>query len=177
MNLNKVFLIGRLTQDPEVRNTPTGQSVATVRIATNRVWNDQASGQKREAVEYHTIVAWGRLGEICGQYLKKGAMALFEGRLQTRSWDDKQTGTKRYATEVVAENMQIGPRPMGTGGSTPSAMPAMGGMGDVRRPAPVAQNHGPAMEPDIPVINEEELTVSGMEEEESKPIKDTDLPF
>ena len=178
MNLNTVFLIGRLTQDPEVRNTPTGQSVATVRIATNRVWNDQASGQKREAVEYHTIVAWGRLGEICGQYLKKGAMALFEGRLQTRSWDDKQTGAKRYATEVVAENMQIGPRPMGAGGSAPSSMPSMGGMGDVRRPAPVASSHAPAaMEPDIPVINEEELTISGMEEEEQKPIKDTDLPF
>jgi single-strand DNA-binding protein len=178
MNLNKVFLIGRLTQDPEVRNTPSGQSVATVRIATNRVWNDQASGQKKEAVEYHTIVAWGRLGEICSQYLKKGSMALFEGRLQTRSWDDKQTGAKRYATEVVAENMQIGPRPMGAGGPSSSPMPAMGGgMGDVRRPAPMAASREPMMEADIPVINEDELTVSGTEEEEQKPIKDTDLPF
>jgi len=173
MNLNKVMLIGRLTQDPEVRSTPSGQQVCTVRMATNRTWNDQATHQKREAVEYHSVVAWGRLAEICGQYLKKGGLAYFEGRLQTRTWQDAQ-GQKRYTTEIVAENMQIGPRPSGvSGGYSPS--PVSGGpeVSDVRRPNNIAQ---PAVEPEIPVIQEDELTISGVEEE-PKPIKDTDLPF
>ena len=165
MNLNKVFLIGRLTQDPEVRSTPSGQQVATIRMATSRVWNDQATRQKREATEFHTIIAWGRLAEICGQYLKKGGLALFEGRLQTRSWDDKNTGAKRYVTEIVAENMQLGPRQYGAP-TAPQGAP----VSDVRRPA------APNAEPEIPVINEDELTVAGIEEE-PKQIKDTDLPF
>ena len=167
MNLNKVFLIGRLTQDPELRTTPSGQSVTTVRMATNRVWNDQATKQKREATEFHTIICWGRLAEICGQYLKKGGLAFFEGRLQTRSWDDKQTGQKRYVTEIVAENMQIGPRPSGAP-YQPSAP-----VSDIRRAPAAAKPNG---EPEIPVIQEDELTVSGIEEE-PKPINDADLPF
>jgi len=161
MNLNKVFLIGRLTQDPEVRSTPSGQQVATIRIATSRVWNDQATKQKREATEFHTIIAWGRLAEICGQYLKKGGLALFEGRLQTRSWDDKNTGAKRYVTEIVAENMQLGPRQFN---AVPASAPR------------IDSAVKPSSEPEIPVINEDELTVAGMEEE-PKQIKDTDLPF
>jgi single-strand DNA-binding protein len=173
MNLNKVFLIGRLTQDPDIRSTPSGQQVCTVKMATSRVWNDQATKQKREATEFHTIIAWGRLAEICGQYLKKGGLAMFEGRLQTRSWDDKNTGAKRYVTEIVAESMQLGPRSTNPGyaGSAP--------MNDVRPSAPAARQNNdvqPSPEPDIPVINEDELTVSGIEEE-PKPIKDTDLPF
>jgi single-strand DNA-binding protein len=172
MNLNKVFLIGRLTQDPEMRTTPSGQSVTTVRLATSRVWNDQATQAKREATEFHSIVCWGRLGEICGQYLKKGSLALFEGRLQTRSWDDKQTGQKRYMTEIVAESMQLGPRPQGAPYSPAPSAP--------RVDSPVRPSTGsgqvPQAEPDIPVINEDELTTAGIDEE-PKPIKDTDLPF
>ena len=165
MNLNKVFLIGRLTHDPEMRTTPSGQSVTTVKLATSRVWNDQATQQKREATEFHTIVCWGRLGEICGQYLKKGGLALFEGRLQTRSWDDKTSGQKRYITEIVAESMQLGPRSSNPGYTpAPTAAP--------RVDSPIR----PATEPEIPVIQEDELTTAGMEDE-SKPIKDTDLPF
>ncbi len=167
MNLNKVYLIGRLTHDPEVRSTPSGQQVATIRMATTRVWNDQATRAKREATEFHTIVAWGRLAEICSQYLKKGGLALFEGRLQTRSWDDKTTGAKRYVTEIIAESMQLGPRPYGAAPAAASARPAVS---DVKRPAM------PTTEPEIPVIQEDELTVAGIEEE-PKPIKDTDLPF
>ena len=170
MNLNKVFLLGRLTQDPEARSTPAGQSVTTVKLATNRVWNDQATHQKKEATEFHTIVCWGRLGEICSQYLKKGGLAFFEGRMQTRSWDDKTTGQKRYTTEIVAENMQIGPRPQGA--------PYQGGapVSDVRRaPAPAAARMN-SPEPEIPVIQEDELTVAGMDEE-PKPMNDADLPF
>jgi single-strand DNA-binding protein len=172
MNLNKVYLIGRLTHDPELRSTPSGQQVATVKLATSRVWNDQATKQKREATEFHTVVAWGRLAEICGQYLKKGGLAMFEGRLQTRSWDDKNTGAKRYMTEIVAESMQLGPRSANSGYS-----PANGsGITDVRRTSAPAPRTAPQSEPDIPVIQEDELTVSGIEEE-PKPIKDTDLPF
>ena len=82
MNLNKVFLIGRMAADPETRSTQSGQQVATLRIATNRVWNDK-NGQKQEQVEFHTIVAWGGLADVAGKYLKKGQLAFFEGRLQT----------------------------------------------------------------------------------------------
>lgn len=170
MNLNKVYLIGRLTRDPEVRSIPSGQQVATIGLATSRVWNDQATQQKREATEFHTIIAWGRLAEICAQYLKKGSLAMFEGRLQTRSWDDKSTGAKRHATEIVAESMQLGPRssnPGYQGGGAP--------MSDVRPARTSPAISSPAVE-DIPVINEDELTVSGVDEE-AKPIKDTDLPF
>lgn len=171
MNLNKVYLIGRLTQDPEARTTPTGQQVATVRLATSRVWNDQATHQKKEATEFHTIIAWGRLAEICSQYLKKGGLAMFEGRLQTRSWDDKTSGQKRYMTEIVAENMQLGPRTTGAAGYTPAAAsPRMDSA------MPGAKSSATSGEPEIPVINEDELTMSGIEEE-PKPIKDTDLPF
>ncbi|OGN09807.1 MAG: single-stranded DNA-binding protein, partial [Candidatus Yanofskybacteria bacterium RIFCSPHIGHO2_02_FULL_41_12] len=109
MNLNKVFLIGRLTQDPEARSTPTGQNVTTLRMATNRVWTD-ASGQRKDATEYHTVVAWRRLGEIAAQYLKKGGLVMIEGRLQTRSWTD-QSNNKRYMTEILAESLQLGPKP------------------------------------------------------------------
>jgi single-strand DNA-binding protein len=169
MNLNKVFLIGRLTHDPEMRTTPSGQSVTTVKLATSRVWNDQATQQKREATEFHTIVCWGRLGEICGQYLKKGGLALFEGRLQTRSWDDKTTGAKRYITEIVAESMQLGPRSSNPGYT---GAPRMDSVAPVQSQKPQAQS----VEPEIPVIQEDELTNSGIDEE-PKTIKDSDLPF
>lgn len=103
MDLNKAMLIGRLTRDPETRATPSGQTVSNFGLATNRVWTD-ASDQKQESVEYHNIVAWRRLAEICNQYLKKGSKIYIEGRLQTRSWDG-QDGIKRYRTEIIADNM------------------------------------------------------------------------
>ncbi len=103
MNLNKAMIIGNLTRDPETRTTPQGTNVTTFSVATNLVWND-ANGNRQEKVEYHNIVAWRKLGEICAQYLTKGSKVYIEGRLQTRSWDDQQ-GNKRYRTEIVAENM------------------------------------------------------------------------
>jgi len=103
MDLNKVMLIGNITQDPEVRTTPSGISVTSFGLATNLVWTD-ASGQKQEKAEFHNIVAWRKLAEIMGQYLHKGSKVYIEGRLQTRSWDD-QSGNKRYRTEVVVDNM------------------------------------------------------------------------
>lgn len=109
MNLNKIILVGRLTRDPEMRNTTSGQSVCTFGLATNRNWTDRASGEKKEETEYHNIVLWRKLAEIASQYLTKGATVLIEGRLQTRSWEDP-SGNKRTRTEVVAERMQLGPR-------------------------------------------------------------------
>jgi len=103
MTLNKVMLIGNLVRDPEIRNTATGKNVASFSVATSVVWKDQ-SGAKQEKAEFHNIVAWGKLAEICGQYLKKGLKVYLEGRLQTRDWAG-QDGVKRYRTEIVAENM------------------------------------------------------------------------
>lgn len=108
MNLNKAFILGNLTRDPELRQTPTGQNVATLGIATNRLWTDK-EGNKQTQVEFHSVVLWGRLAEIASQYLSKGRLVFIEGRITTRSWQDQQ-GQKKYRTEIVAENMQLGPR-------------------------------------------------------------------
>ena len=114
MDLNKVMLIGRMTKNPEVRSTTAGQSVTSFSIATNRSYKD-ASGVKQEKGEFHNIVAWGKLAEICGQYLTKGRRTYIEGRLQTRDWVG-QDGVRRYSTEIVAENMIILDAPSGAGG-------------------------------------------------------------
>jgi single-strand DNA-binding protein len=103
MNLNRAMIIGNLTRDPEVRTTTTGQNVASFGVATNHAWKD-ASGQKQEKAEFHNIVAWGKLAEICGQFLTKGRKVYVEGRLQTREWEG-QDGQKRTRTEIVCENM------------------------------------------------------------------------
>lgn len=103
MDLNKVMIIGRLTADPESKTTPTGVSVCSFSVATNKQWTDQA-GAKQKKVTFHNIVAWRKLAEICSQYLKKGAQVYIEGALETRSWDD-QAGVKRYKTEIIAEDM------------------------------------------------------------------------
>lgn len=174
MNLNKVYIIGRLTQEPETRSTQSGQNVTTLKMATNRVWNDK-SGQKQEATEFHTIVAWGRLGEIASQYLKKGGLAMIEGRLQTRSWVDK-TNNKRYTTEIIAESLQLGPR---TGGSSNDAGAGGGyqprpAMADVKRP--VATGGPKVPDSEIPIIGEDEPVSAGIEEDEVK-INEKDLPF
>ena len=109
MNLNKIFLLGRVTQNPESRTTPSGQMVCNFNMATNRVWTDKNTSQKQEKAEFHSIVLWRRLAEVASQYLTKGSLVLIEGRVQTRSWQD-QSGNKKYKTEVIAENMQLGPR-------------------------------------------------------------------
>jgi single-strand DNA-binding protein len=111
------MIIGNLTRDPELKTTPTGTSVASFAVATNFIWTDQ-SGQKQEKVEFHNIVAWRKLAEIIGQYLKKGSKVYIEGRLQTRDWTG-QDGVKRYRTEIIAENMIMLDRPNTS--SSPSA--------------------------------------------------------
>jgi single-strand DNA-binding protein len=105
-SVNKVILIGNLGRDPEVRSTPSGQQVANFTLATSRRWKDK-NGQRQEQTEWHQIVVWGRQAEIAGQYLTKGRLIFVEGRLQTRSWDDRQTGQKRFTTEVVCDNFQM----------------------------------------------------------------------
>lgn len=103
MDLNRVMILGRLTRDPEVRSTPSGQSVANVGVATSRVWKD-TSGTRQERPEYHNVVLWGKLADIAGQYLGKGRRVYIEGRLETRDWTG-QDGVKRYRTEIIAENL------------------------------------------------------------------------
>ncbi len=110
MNLNKVFVLGRLTRDPERRNLPSGQPVVSFGIATNRYFTQNE--EKKEQVEFHNIVAFNKTAEIASQYLNKGSLVLIEGRLQTRSWQDS-SGNKRYRTEIIAENIQLGPRAAG----------------------------------------------------------------
>src|SRR6218665_2867852 len=130
--VNKVILIGNLGPDPEVRFPPGGQAVANFRIATSDNWTDK-NGQKQEKTEWHRIVVWGKLAELCGEYLKKGRQAYVEGRLQTREWTDKE-GKKNYTTEVVANTVQF------LGGAGGSAGPRDGGS---PRPESGAPSGGP----------------------------------
>ncbi len=113
--LNKVMLIGHLGNDPELRTTASGQSVVNFTIATNENFKD-SSGNLQEKTEWHRLVAWGKLAEICNQYLKKGRQVYVEGRLQTRSWDDTKSGEKKYTTEIVCSDMQM----LGSQGHTES---------------------------------------------------------
>jgi single-strand DNA-binding protein len=109
MNLNKVFLIGRLTQEVDFRYLPSGNPLAILNLATNRVFKDRSANLKEE-VEYHRIVVWGKLAELCRNYLAKGRLVFVEGRIKSRSWVDTQ-GNKRTTYEIVAENIKFGPRP------------------------------------------------------------------
>ncbi|MEA3464366.1 MAG: single-stranded DNA-binding protein [Patescibacteria group bacterium] len=165
MNLNKAMIIGNLTRDPEIRTTPTGQTVASFGVATNRVWTDQ-SGQKQERVEFHNVAAWGKLAEICGQYLNKGRKVYIEGRLQTNDWVG-QDGVKRYKTQIVTENMIMLDR-AGTAPTTPTAPTE-------QPPAPEEQPSAPSE----PIINVEEPTTAGGEETNpsEEEIKVESIPF
>ncbi|MCH7758775.1 single-stranded DNA-binding protein [Patescibacteria group bacterium] len=109
MNVNKAIVLGNVTRDPEVKTTPSGQTVASFGLATNRYWKDRESGEKKEQTEFHNIVVWGRLAEIAQQFLKKGSLVYIEGRLQTRNWEDPQ-GNKKYRTDIIAEKLQLGPQ-------------------------------------------------------------------
>ncbi|MCD6114939.1 single-stranded DNA-binding protein [bacterium] len=140
MNLNKVFLLGNLTADPEIRTTPSGKSVCRFRMATNRFWVDRQSGEKKQSVEYHSVVAWDKLANIVSQYLSKGRLVFVEGRLVTRTWEDG-SGNKRSRTEIIAENIQLGPR--------------FGQSASQEKP-PTPSQTPPAPEEEIPIIEEGE---------------------
>lgn len=139
MNLNKVFIVGRLTRDPETRALPSGQSVTSFGMATDRFFNDK-SGQKQQQTEFHNIVIFGRLADVASQYLTKGSLVLIEGRLRTRSWKDT-SGNQRYRTEIIGERLQMGPK------SASKTAPN----------APVPEKEKP--EEEIPVIEENEISI------------------
>lgn len=109
MYLNKAIVIGNLTRDPEIRSLPSGIKVCSFSLATNRVWKDK-DGSRQESTDYHNIVVFGRQAETVAQYMKKGSSMLVEGRMQTRSWEDKTSGEKKYRTEIVADRTQFGPK-------------------------------------------------------------------
>lgn len=135
MDLNKAMIIGRLTRDPESRATPQGSNVASFSVATNFSWKDQ-SGNRQDKTEYHNVVAWRKLADICTQYLKKGSKVYIEGRMQTRSWDDQQ-GQKKYRTEIIADNMiMLDSKGAMGGGSGP--FPTSGGNAAPQNDAPPA---------------------------------------
>jgi len=157
MNVNKVFLVGRLTRDPEMRSTSGGQTVASLSIATNRFWKDK-NGQRQDQTEFHNIVLWSRLAEIAGQYLIKGQEVYIEGRLQTRKYTAKD-GTERRTTEIVAENMQLGQKSRGQSGQ---------GYQTSGTPATLEKKEKKEIsEEDIPTIN--------LDEEDE--VKIEDVPF
>ena len=160
MNVNKVILVGRLTRDPDMRTTTSGQQVATVSMATNNFWTDK-SGTRQERTEFHSVVLWGRLAEIAGQYLTKGQECYIEGRLQSREYTAKD-GTERKVTEIVGETMQLGNRAQGSAqGTGRSAAP-------VAAAAPVAKSAPVSVEEEIPTINLDD---------ERDEIKIEDVPF
>lgn len=138
MYLNKAFLYGNLTRDPELKALPSGQQLASFGLATNRTYKDK-NGQKQEATEFHNIVAFGRPAEVIAQYVKKGRPIFIEGRIQTRSWDDKESGKKNYRTEIVVDNFQFGDGGRGpsTGSnSLPQANSGQAAQGEESQSAP-----------------------------------------
>ena len=178
MNLNKAIIVGNLTQDPEVRTTSSGDKVANFSVATNRMWTDKTTGEKQQKAEFHNVVLWRRLAEIAEQYLNKGSLVLIEGRIETRSWQG-QDGNTRYKTEIVGENMQLGPRRNGStlrDASQPS--PPAGGFGgqagqtgQVGSPQDTSENYGnkkkatndeeelPTIDADTPTNSDDEIDV------------------
>jgi single-strand DNA-binding protein len=172
MALNKVLLIGNLTRDPELRSTSSGQSVSSFGLATNRVWKDQSTNEKKEAVEFHNIVMWGRLAEISGQYLRKGSKIFLEGRIQTRSWQD-QSGSKRYTTEIVAENMQMLDRKPQTGTPYQPASPNTYRGEVVSQPA----SSQPSQTPATPVHPQPEEIPTIQIDDNQDEVKIEDIPF
>lgn len=155
MNLNRAMIIGNLTRDPESRTTTSGQNVCNFSVATSSQWTD-AQGAKQERTEYHSIVAWGKLADICTQYLTKGRKVYVEGRLQTREWE-AQDGAKKQRTEIVAENMIILDRPASAAGAAPA--PSY---------APINKSAGPNNVPSTPKVDQ------GMGDNE---IRVEDIPF
>lgn len=138
-SVNKVILIGNLGRDPEIRYTPNGLAIANLTIATSEVWKDKQSGENQERTEWHRIVMYQRLAEIAGEYLKKGAKIFVEGRLQTRKWQDKNTGQDRYSTEVIADSLQMLDGRGGSNSESTYEKPSQSS-------APASQQAAPALE-------------------------------
>ena len=149
--INKVILIGNLGADPETRSMPSGGSVSNIRIATSESWKDKQSGEQKERTEWHTVVMFGRLGEIAAEYLRKGSQVYIEGSLRTRKWQDKE-GKDRYTTEIVASEMQMmGGRGGGSGGAAPAERGESRERSYTPEPAATASGPGPGdFDDDVP---------------------------
>jgi single-strand DNA-binding protein len=171
MNLNKVFVLGNVTRDPEMRALPSGQQVASFGIATNRFYTDQ-SGQKKQEAEFHNIVAFGKLADIAQRFLTKGGLVLIEGRIKTSSWQGND-GIKKYRTEIIAESLQLGPRSAGGASQEMS--------GGYKKPSSSFENNAPKAD-DIPII-EENTPPSSFVSNDTPPMDDNgeidvkDIPF
>ena len=171
-SLNKVMIIGNLTRDPESRTTPNGVNVTSFGVATNFTWRDP-QGNPQEKVEYHNVVAWRKLGEICAQYLKKGRKVYVEGRLQTRDWQD-QAGMKHYRTEIIATDMVMLGAPMRE--STPNQEVAPEPVKDTSEASPASETPTPQTSPSTPSTPETPET-SPKEDQEEEEIKIEEIPF
>jgi len=176
MNVNKAIIIGRLTRDPELRTTPNGRQVATLSVATSFRYKDQ-SGQKQEKTEFHNVVSWGRQAEVIGQYFTKGQEIYVEGRLETRSWDDKETGKKMYRTEIVMDKFEFGAKPQGASGNYNA--------NQNNNNASVSQNtanqndtqNNASPSPSQPQQNQEEEIPTINLDDEQEDVKIEDVPF
>lgn len=157
MNLNKIFILGNVTREPEVRSLPSGQQVTNFSIATNRFYNS-TTGEKKQETEFHNIVCFGKLADISSRYLNKGGLVLIEGRIKTRNWVNAQ-GVKQYRTEVIAESLQLGPKGAGSTGN--------GGTSNYSRQPAQSQEPEMQRQEDIPVI-EENYTPSAKDEAEDQ---------
>lgn len=165
MNLNKTFVLGNVTRDPESRSLPSGQPVVNFGLATNRFYTDQ-QGQKKQDTEFHNVVVFGKLADIASRYLTKGSLVLIEGRIKTRNWMNAQN-VKQYRTEIIAESLQLGPRGMS------------GGSQNRPNPAPSTQNPTPKPD-DIPIIEENQMPQGNFVTEEpgkEDEIDVKDIPF
>jgi single-strand DNA-binding protein len=152
MYLNKAFIIGNLTRDPELKALPSGMKVCSFGVATNRMFKDK-DGNKQEVVEFHNISAFSKLGELAGQYLKKGQQVLVEGRIQTRTWETN--GEKKSRTEIVADNIQFGAR--GTGGGLSNKTPATAGESSKETATEVAEGGGEKIDYPSEEINPDDI--------------------
>ncbi len=164
MNLNKAFVLGNVTRDPEMRALPSGQQVASFGIATNRFYTDN-SGQKKQDVEFHNIVCFGKLADISQRYLTKGSLVLIEGRIKTRNWQNS-SGVKQYRTEIIAESLQLGPK-------------SAGGAGQYNKAS--SQQESNQKSGDIPIIEENAPPANFVSDEGPKDNTDEidvkDIPF
>ena len=158
-SVNKVIIVGNLGRDPETRYMPSGDAMTNIAVATTDKWKDKATGEQKEATEWHRIAFFGKLAEIAGQYLKKGSQVYIEGKLRTRKWTDKD-GIEKYSTEIIADTMQMLGSRQGMGGegggggegaySRPAKPAASGGSGGASRPAAPAKSGFDDMDDDIP---------------------------
>ncbi|MEK7665069.1 MAG: single-stranded DNA-binding protein [Patescibacteria group bacterium] len=184
MNLNKTFVLGNVTRDPEVRALPSGQQVTSFGVATNRFYTDSL-GQKKQDVEFHNIVAFGKLADISSRYLKKGSLVLIEGRLKTRNWQDS-AGVKHWKTEIIAEVLQLGPKMTGSSGNynASSSEKSFSNQNQTeikQEEIPIIEeNYTPPAgnnDANFPPINPEEQKAVSFEENAADEIDVRDIPF